>query len=150
MQSNMKSWITMNVRSKMIWQGLEWKSMFAVTLWTIWKDRNTAIFSNEVRSSNNVIWSIMHQARSIQTNNITLAKAKIGRVEHLINWTFPEDGWVKCNSDGACVEGGNRTACGGVLRDCSGSWVKGYMKYLGSSSVLAAELWGIYCGLETT
>lgn len=34
--------------------------------------------------------------------------------------------------DDACVDGENRTACGGVFRDCSGHWVKGLTRYLGT------------------
>ncbi|KAE8726878.1 hypothetical protein F3Y22_tig00005974pilonHSYRG00335 [Hibiscus syriacus] len=39
---------------------------------------------------------------------------------------------------------------GGVLRMSVGVWLNGFHKFLGISSPLMAELWGIYFGLTTT
>lgn len=148
MQGDTKAWITNNLRKKVMWRGLDWKSVFAVTVWSIWNNRNRVIFDSTDVNIDGVIRSICYQVRSIQSCNINLAKIHCQRVERNISWTFPDVDWVKCNTDGSCVDGGNRTACGGVFRDCSGRWVKGFTKYLGSGSVLASELWGILMGLS--
>ncbi|KAI5333774.1 hypothetical protein L3X38_023906 [Prunus dulcis] len=39
-------------------------------------------------------------------------------------------------------------AAGGVLRDSSGQWMRGFAVNLGVGQVLEAELWGIYLGLK--
>lgn len=72
----------------------------------------------------------------------------MGKVETYVGWHFPEEDWVKCNVDGACLYGGALTGCGGVIRDSTGHWVAGFKKCLGSGSVLSAELWGMVHGLE--
>ncbi|CAL8992017.1 unnamed protein product, partial [Prunus brigantina] len=41
-----------------------------------------------------------------------------------------------------------RIAAGGVLRDSSGQWMRGFAVNLGVGQVLEAELWGIYLGLK--
>lgn len=43
---------------------------------------------------------------------------------------------------------GEHVGCGGVLRDASGCWRGGFVRNLGTCSVLAAELWGILSGLQ--
>lgn len=65
-------------------------------------------------------------------------------------WNAPEDKWTKLNTDGACKEGGVRTACGGLLRDHRGLRLKGFAAFKGSESVLSAPLEGILHGLQLT
>lgn len=38
--------------------------------------------------------------------------------------------------------------CGGLLRDACGRWYGGFFKFLGSSSILKTEAWGILEGLR--
>ncbi|KAH9725573.1 putative ribonuclease H protein [Citrus sinensis] len=40
------------------------------------------------------------------------------------------------------------TAAGGVIRDSVGNWVSGFSMNIGESSVIMAELWGLYQGLS--
>lgn len=54
-----------------------------------------------------------------------------------LRWIFPQDGWIKCNSNGSLSKGGVAT-CGGVLRDSHGRWLGGFSRRLGSCSVLMA------------
>lgn len=39
-------------------------------------------------------------------------------------------------------------ASGGVIRDNSGDWIKGFSKFIGRNLVLFAELWGILEGTK--
>ena len=63
-------------------------------------------------------------------------------------WSPPDFKWVKVNTNGACISGGNSTACRGVLRDSVGHWMQGFNCYLGKGSVLSAELNGALQGLN--
>src|SRR5689334_1263909 len=63
-----------------------------------------------------------------------------------IAWEMPKAGWIKINSDGSMVD--DKAASGGVLRDDKGAWLHGYVRNLGSCSVVMAELWGIIDGLS--
>lgn len=72
------------------------------------------------------------------------------RVSIAVNvvWDYPEEGWVKINSDGARWEGCGKAASGGVIRSSEGHWIRGYSRNIGSSSVSKAECWGALDGLR--
>ncbi|XP_061358756.1 uncharacterized protein LOC133302948 [Gastrolobium bilobum] len=70
------------------------------------------------------------------------------RTECLISWKFPLSGWIKVNTDSSCSPDGERSSCGGVLRDSSGNWLVGFRKFTGHGNALLAELKGILLGLE--
>ncbi|KAL4335934.1 hypothetical protein GQ457_07G000840 [Hibiscus cannabinus] len=61
-------------------------------------------------------------------------------------WGSPPPSWVKINTDGA-RRGDDGYASRGVARDSSGTWMFGFLKFIGVCSVLDAELWGAYLGL---
>ncbi|KAG7556773.1 Reverse transcriptase domain [Arabidopsis suecica] len=69
------------------------------------------------------------------------------RVERLIGWVAPTDGWLKLNTDGASHGNPGLATAGGLLRDDSGNWGGGFAANLGYCSALVAELWGVYYGL---
>ena len=54
---------------------------------------------------------------------------------------------MKFNSDGL-IKRNNAAGCEGVCRDGTGGWNLGFSKFLGYSSVLMAELWGIYTSMK--
>lgn len=55
---------------------------------------------------------------------------------------------LKVNSDGAFNQGTRRAGVGGLIRDEDGRILVSYQNYLGKSSILLAELYGIWKGLE--
>lgn len=59
---------------------------------------------------------------------------------------FPPDGVFTLNVDGSHKQGSS--ACGGLLRDSSGRFMKGFHCNLGSSTSVMAELWGLVLGLR--
>ncbi|MCI20290.1 ribonuclease H protein, partial [Trifolium medium] len=65
-----------------------------------------------------------------------------------VQWKFPRQGWIKCNTDGALVSQNQQADCGGVFRNESGAWLGGFARKLGSCSALMAELWGILSALQ--
>ncbi|KAJ1421650.1 Ribonuclease H-like superfamily [Sesbania bispinosa] len=58
----------------------------------------------------------------------------------LIRWTFPVNGCIKCNVDASVISSE-------LFRDNNGTWLEGFVRNLGSSSVNMAELWAIYITL---
>lgn len=90
----------------------------------------------------------MHKVEAIIKSNEKHAKISGSKTETFIGWTFPENGWFKCNVDGACKNNGMATGCSGVILDSSGHWIVGFVRGLGMGSVLNAELWGILLGLQ--
>lgn len=55
---------------------------------------------------------------------------------------------MKLNSDGAVVQLGNKAATGGVLRDDSGSFIRGFASHIGPAAITEAELRGLQMGLK--
>ena len=148
---DLHDWIKMNLLQKdnshMI-DNIPWSTMFVVSVWTIWRERNSFIFRKESRDCHSSVVVISNHAQEITLMNSKLSSLKTGRMETLVGWVFPEQDWIKCNVDGACKDGGLRTGCGGVFRDSSGVWVTGFKRGLGVGSVLSAELWGILIGIQ--
>ncbi|KAE8659176.1 hypothetical protein F3Y22_tig00116964pilonHSYRG00259 [Hibiscus syriacus] len=56
------------------------------------------------------------------------------------DWPRPPDGWFCLNSDGVVPSSDRIGTAGGVLRDSNGSWLIGFSKKLGISSILQDEL----------
>lgn len=84
----------------------------------------------------------------IYRNNAKLTSFNGARKVVLLGWVFPQYDWIKCNTNGSCLAGGNQTGCGGMLRDNTGSWVGGFIRDLGTGSVLTAELWVSFLSLK--
>nr|VDD24014.1 unnamed protein product [Brassica rapa] len=66
-------------------------------------------------------------------------------------WEFPSIGWFKFNTDGASKRNlflhgaatghSGKSGAGGLLRDCSGTWIYGYTCKIAFSTSLQASLW---------
>ncbi|MBA0688412.1 hypothetical protein Goari_006203, partial [Gossypium aridum] len=65
-----------------------------------------------------------------------------------LKWHLLNSGWVKVNVDGSYNMNGHYLMVGGVVRDSTGNWLEGFMKYIGRGSTLKSELWVILTGLE--
>ncbi|KAK9292819.1 hypothetical protein L1049_020799 [Liquidambar formosana] len=66
----------------------------------------------------------------------------------LIFWAFPPTGWVKLNTNGSVFGNPGVAAIGGLIRDASGNWIKGFMGNLGICTNTITELWAIRQGLS--
>lgn len=66
----------------------------------------------------------------------------------MVRWNKPPEGKVKVNCDGSYKQITKKAAAGGLLRDEDGRILKAYQSYLHFSSVLFAELYSIWNGLE--
>ncbi|KAK8530830.1 hypothetical protein V6N12_013330 [Hibiscus sabdariffa] len=56
----------------------------------------------------------------------------------------PELGWACLNVDGAVSVPLNAGKIGGLIRSKDGDWVVGFVKAIGHSDVLQAELWALF------
>ena len=57
------------------------------------------------------------------------------------------NGLVKLNTDGALLGNLGKAGGGGVIRDSSGKWVKGFSRSIGVATSVMAECWAIRDGL---
>ncbi|CAL9019929.1 unnamed protein product [Prunus brigantina] len=72
--------------------------------------------------------------------------ASMYHVVHL-HWIAPNPETCKINSDGGRKSKTCLIRACGLLRYSNGHWLKGFGRNLGISSILEAELWGIFWGL---
>lgn len=142
------SWFSFNLRNQNVCNDMNWNTAFAVTVWHVWSERNNLVFRGKHISAEESFWKVRQYVNEVMFSNSKLASMQVGKRTKLIGWSFPENDWIKCNTDGACLEGGLRIGCGGVFRDSSGNWIFGFTRHIGEGSVLTAELWGIVSGLE--
>ncbi|XP_075663469.1 uncharacterized protein LOC142633081 [Castanea sativa] len=64
-----------------------------------------------------------------------------------VRWHKPAEGWFKLNSDGASIGNLGNAGAGGLIRDHSGNWIKGYMRNIGVATSIIAEFWALRDGL---
>ena len=57
-------------------------------------------------------------------------------------------GWVKLNSDGSVIHSTGEAACGGILKDCHGSFIRAFSAKLGNCTAINVKLWGACIGLR--
>ncbi|CAL8137476.1 unnamed protein product [Prunus armeniaca] len=77
--------------------------------------------------------------------------ACLGTPDHTVfqlQWKTPRPGACKVNSDGSRINATCLSGAGGLLRDATGAWIQGFIVNLGASTILEAELWGIFWGLS--
>lgn len=65
-----------------------------------------------------------------------------------VTWNKPPQDWVKVNCDGAFIQSAKLATTGGLIRDSDGRILQSYQAYIGPASILYAELYGIWKGLD--
>lgn len=104
-QGSLTEWILENMKGKSSTNSvfmLPWEYVFIIAIWSFWRERNNIIFNGKNRSLEQIKFGIIHQVEEIIRCNEKMSKVGVSKIETLIDWTFPTEGWVKCNVDGAC------------------------------------------------
>lgn len=99
-----------------------------------------------------LIQKAFHLANAIQVSASMTDKiqGRSGEINNSIQigWMSPIAGAVALNCDGSVSNASLLASCVGVVRDDSGHFIFGFSVNLGSCTILAAELWGIFHGLK--
>ncbi|CAA7049015.1 unnamed protein product [Microthlaspi erraticum] len=143
------AWIYSNLGDEGRIGDTTWATLFAMAVWWGWKWRCINVFNGAGRCRDRVQF-VKTQATEVKLawkTETTSSMRNVVRVERLIAWTRPGLGWVKLNTDGASRGNPGLATAGGVLRDDSGQWRRGFALNIGICSALLAELWGVYYGL---
>ncbi|KAK8609722.1 hypothetical protein V6N13_093137 [Hibiscus sabdariffa] len=146
-----REWILENLRSpEKFVTAANWELLFGAVLWNIWLARNAVVFNSPSCFPNPIIQSSrLLVERTLQAYSAVRGSVRSVRTASATTqWTPPEEGWLKLNTDGAKRNQDGSLMCGGVLRDHTGSWHFGFSKYIGFCEVFEAELWGVWCGLQ--
>ncbi|KAF7807476.1 hypothetical protein G2W53_039637 [Senna tora] len=144
------NWLERNLSGNMGRNTDCWPVLFAITCWTMWKMRNEEVFQDTGQSSVDPVFYILHLT-NISKKAYMQKQQQLStrtRVERVVKWCKPEEGWVKVNSDGASKSNRHGAACSVVIRNDAGGFLAGFMRNLGDCEAVCAELWGLKCGLE--
>ncbi|KAL9419174.1 hypothetical protein AB3S75_037017 [Citrus x aurantiifolia] len=146
-QLPLREWIIANLQNKWkIPSPLSWECIFGVAVWRLWYWRNLFVVEGKLMDSSTVYVDIMARANEIHRLNNSHISQQPRRKEIYIGWMPPLWPWYKLNTDGSCRKDEGAGA-GGIIRDSVGHWITGFCMNIGESSVLMAELWGLYQGL---
>ncbi|KAH9750393.1 putative ribonuclease H protein [Citrus sinensis] len=147
-QSNLRAWIAANMQNKWkIDSELPWDCIFGVAIWRLWFWQNHFIMAGNLVDSKTIYLDIMARASEIHRINNSHLSQQPRRKEIFISWLPPPWPWCKLNTDGSYRNTGEAGA-GGIIRDSFGNWISGFSMNIGESSVIMAELWGLYQGLS--
>ena len=56
--------------------------------------------------------------------------------------------WYKVNLDGSSLGNPSLVGGGGLIRDETGKWIRGYARAIGTTTRAAAELWALRDGIR--
>ncbi|CAL1360326.1 unnamed protein product [Linum trigynum] len=154
---NQREWLSMNLKSgDSVGNGVEWPGFFSTAAWLIWKNRTTACFKGigAAMTPPTLEFSILTKTKlwydSWNSSDLGLDSRSrpARRVLADIGWGGPESGWVTMNIDGASNGNPGPAGAGGLLRDGTGKWLKGFVASLGTATAVLAELWAFSHGLD--
>ncbi|KAF7822494.1 ribonuclease H [Senna tora] len=145
-----KDWIGWNLQRNKKFASIPWPSIFSAACGLFWHWRNKKLYESDFQFPWEAHRVILIQARLQEEAWRPWEEERISCSGLAKTWRKPMVGWIKVNSDGAVCRSSRRAACGGLIRDNFGNWIKGYAVNLGHASVLSAELWGIVHGLSIT
>nr|ABW81175.1 non-LTR retrotransposon transposase [Arabidopsis cebennensis] len=113
-----------------------------------WKWRCGNVFGVNGKCRDMVKFVRDRASEVIQAHLVEGNSGKIrGRIERMVSWVKPAEGWLKLNTDGASKGNPGLATAGGILRQQDGSWIGGFAVNIGICSAPLAELWRVYYGL---
>lgn len=121
-----------------------------MTFWWPWKWRNEMIFNNNPSIPMDQGEFIMVRCREVR-KAMEFKEGYLGgkrkREEVMIRWTYPREGWVKLNNDGATKGNPGPAGGGGLIRGHRGEFVVAYAMSCGRCMCTKAELNAVVRGL---
>ena len=130
---------------------LDWPMRFAVTSWWLWHWRNARVFNNEGTIPINPINFLLNR---LGENSIALLLAELLfgepkhlKLEKLIKWEPPRNGWLLLNIDCASKSNLGQMGGGGIIRDHRSLMLSAFMENYGYCLSPKAELiWHFLAG----
>jgi len=125
--------------------GVPWKIIFILSIWQIWLHRNEFVFRIGRVDPSLYKKCIQGSAEFFSIGMKT--KIPLSKTYIPVSWQKPPVGWAKLNTDGSALGNLGKASGGGMIRDHSGNWIKGYSRALGSNTSFIVELWALRDGL---
>ncbi|KAL2928100.1 hypothetical protein RDABS01_006903 [Bienertia sinuspersici] len=136
-------WMSFNLS---VTKNENWRSVFAIAIWHIWKMRNKAVFDGAMQNSTTIFNQFLSDYyASNKYLQINLVRPIIQ--DQLQKWRPPQSGFYKLNTDGSW-RGIAAAGGGGVIRSEDGGWATGFSASFHARTPLAAELLALKKGLQ--
>ena len=120
--------------------------VFPFVVWFLWKHHNNVVFENIPLNMN------LHSHCLSQALEFFFCVGKVRKVNQRsliqVSWSKLPDEWFKLNTDGALGGNPGKAGGGGLIRDSSGHWVKGFARSIGFATSVTAEFWALRDGLK--
>ncbi|CAL1404047.1 unnamed protein product [Linum trigynum] len=130
---------------------MPWAGFFATSVWLLWKNRCTTTFKGLSPSLTHSIIAkakLWYAAWTAPDSELGNQRRQGTRITASIGWTFPPEGWMTLNVDGASCGNPVPAGAGGLIRDSTGRWRAGFVANIGSASAALTEIWALFYGLE--
>ncbi|KAG7548857.1 hypothetical protein ISN44_As12g040050 [Arabidopsis suecica] len=120
-------WFFVNLGENGDVEGRQWSTLFAMVTWWGWKWCCGNVFGTNGKCRDRVKF-LKDLAEEVTKAYLATedGNRQMGRVERLIAWTPPREGWLKLNTDGESKGNPGLASAGGVLRDAEGRWCGGF------------------------
>ncbi|KAK8560138.1 hypothetical protein V6N12_012941 [Hibiscus sabdariffa] len=115
----------------------------------IWKRRNDLIFHNPILTTDAGIISPSLAWANYYSDCVVMGKVSISHLwSEMLERDAPGLEWVYLNIDGAVSMLLSDGSIGGLFRDSNGDWIMGFVKEIGHSNSLHAELCALFEGFS--
>ncbi|KAK5776395.1 hypothetical protein PVK06_044354 [Gossypium arboreum] len=146
---SLKDWLTINLRNEfgLVFQEFDWRSLFGILCWKIWKQRCLCVFQDVSFNKDHILhssWSWVKALKFLFGRPVESTR----RRNRCRKWSPPPSGSIKLNTDGARNLVSRLAASAVVARDEFGNLVCGVGRNIGRCSVEQVELWEIYDGFS--
>ncbi|XP_061993509.1 uncharacterized protein LOC133711395 [Rosa rugosa] len=116
-----------------------------MVMWAIWKNWNAQLWEGSRQHPSEASMVAMCWLNEFAKANTFEQTPRVQRR----GWEAPENGWLKCNSDGSHLAAANRGDVGAVIRNHDGTFKAATMKQLDQVvSPFHAELIALYEGVK--
>ena len=140
-------WIKDNVHNHSMVRAkpFTWSLYFLFGIWHLWLLRNKTIFQSSphnpllVTTVESVALEFVYCIQNPSTPKRSILIP--------VRWERPNSCWFKLNTNGSALKYPGLAGGGGLIRNSSGSWVKGFARKIGIKDSVAAELWALRDGL---
>lgn len=145
--ANLSDWLKINCTShKVVGIGISWGIIFPFGVWSLWLQWNRVIFRDHT-----TLKPIMAEtlAKVLEFAYLGLnERRKRTTCSIQVRWIPPPENWFKLIFDGSFLGNLGKASGGGIIRNCTGNWVRGYARVIGHTTSVAAELWALRDGIN--
>lgn len=126
----------------------EWPRLFTITMWWIWRWRNDVVFNAvHLNDKTKTRW-LREQYGEVKRAFNSINNTRRTSREEDVRWQKPKVRFIALNIDASVSRIRRTFVCGGILRDCAGNWVGGFMSKKEYGAVDFMQSWAVLEGLE--